>query len=434
MTVSCVMTGMKTRFRPALLYTCLVSGLASVAAQAEPATGPRASATRLAGLSQQELSYLFPHTARGPVALVEFADTAAGELPGINVVTRVKAPVTRLLKVLKDPAAYPRFMGTLDHVEVLSRKGSALVYDWSWDLSLFRLRGRNVMRVYEAPRGNARGGHRVTIDCLSGDLGTGRMLIRLLPHGDNASLMVLSLRLDLRNANYVARRAARAARSINRSASMALAYAMGFSLAHEAERVHRAAVPTADNAVAIAPPIDVPGLLPLLRRGDLLLLEMNGSALQRVAVLGRIHQPRSLVREIMLDAKSFGAALVPGSKAEVVAQRGDLTTFDWAIDLPLIGVSGRMKLRKGDPEIRISATSGALAGGRWSIETTALDKAVTLVSGSAAFDIRKSNLLLRALANADRYLAHGMTAASELMLLRALRKRARDLAGRRKAN
>ena len=51
-----------------------------------------------------------------------------------------------------------------------------------------------------------------------------------------------------------------------------------------------------------------------------------------------------------------------------------------------------------------------------------------MMSGWARFDLRKSSWLLRSLLNADPYLGHGMTAASEVMLLRALRSRSRKKA------
>jgi hypothetical protein len=125
----------------------------------------------------------------------------------------------------------------------------------------------------------------------------------------------------------------------------------------------------------------------------------------------------------MLDTDAFGSALMPGSEAKVVEKRAGVTTFDWDIDLPLVGVSGRMRMREGDPVVAVDAVGGALEGGRWNFETAELTREITMISGWASFDLRNSSWFLRALTDADPYLGHGMSAASQVMLMRALRSR-----------
>jgi hypothetical protein len=133
------------------------------------------------------------------------------------------------------------------------------------------------------------------------------------------------------------------------------------------------------------------------------------------------------VREVMLDADAFGAALLPGSAAEVVSKKGDSTTFDWEIDLPLVGVSGRMTMRDQTPVVAVEAVDGALRGGHWLFETTQLGKQATLIASWARFDIRSTSWFVRNLADADPFLGHGMSAASQIMLVRALRSRSTKL-------
>ena len=100
-------------------------------------------------------------------------------------------------------------------------------------------------------------------------LGRGRMLFRVHPRGAD-SLLVLSLRLDLREANFVARQVAKAARSVNRSANIGLAFSMALHTREEAERREHPnnGVASANaNAPALhKPPIDLPRLAPLLSR------------------------------------------------------------------------------------------------------------------------------------------------------------------------
>jgi hypothetical protein len=126
----------------------------------------------------------------------------------------------------------------------------------------------------------------------------------------------------------------------------------------------------------------------------------------------------------MRDANSFGSALVPGSEAKVVSQADGITQFDWSINLPLVGVGGRMRMQDQQSRLAIDATKGALQGGRWLFELTALGPKVTLVTGWARFDFSNSTWLLEKILSADPNFGVGMTGASEVMLMRALRSRA----------
>jgi hypothetical protein len=390
-----------------------------------------ARAERLQGLTRAELALLEPQLQSGPVALIEFTDGDEGALPGINVATIVHAPARDVMTLVEKPQAYPSFMHTLDKVDVVDRQGQSLVYDWRWQMALLTFEGRNSMTVYAPPPERADAGYRATIDSQSGDLGTGRISIRVLPRGDRESLLCISMRLDLRTANYVARKLAAAGRSINRSANMSLTYAMALSLRREAER--RAGFTPAEpgETELHKPAFDAKALRPLLERGDVVLLDMSGDHLNQIAAFGLIHRQRALVHDVLLDADGFGSALLPGSEAKVVSKEGEVTTFDWDIDLPLVGVSGRMRMKDHDPVVAVDAVDGALEGGRWNFETHTFGKNTTIVSTWASFDLRNSTWFVRKLADADPFLGHGLTAASEVMLVRALRTNAGKLAEER---
>lgn len=379
---------------------------------------------RLQSLTKAELQPLEAYLQTGPVALVEFADTDGDELPAIHMATIVHASAASLMTIIQKPETYPKFLRTLDHVDIADRKPDSVAYDWRWNMALLSLKGRNLMTWYAPPANRPEAGYRVTVDSQSGDLGTGRISIRVLPRSAHESLLVVSMRIDLRTANYVARRLALAARSINRTANMALTFAMSLGFRHEAERRAGYKTPPRTAEDLHKPALEDRAMMPLLVRGDLLLLDMSGDALNQIAVFGLIHEPQAQVRKVLLDSDSFGSALMPGSAAKLVSRNGTLATFDWNIDLPLVGVSGRMTMRDNNPRITVDAVDGAMQGGRWNFDTRALNKTVTLTAGWASFDLRKSTWFVRALCDADPYLGHGMSAASELMLMRALRSRA----------
>lgn len=400
-------------------------GPAPALAEKRVAAAHDARRDRLEGLDKDDLARLAPQLALGPVALVEFADMDADQLPAINVALSVNAPAGVLEALVAAPEGYPRFMPTLDAVDVLDRRGAAIVYDWSFDLTVLRMRGRNVMTVYPAAPERPEAGMRVTIDSTEGDLGRGRYVLRILPRGPSSSLLVLSMRLDLREANYVARQLAKAARSVNRSANLALAFSMALHFKTEAERRAKVTTHEATAPVGLTKPVfDLRALAPLLSRGDLVLLTTSGSRLDRLAVLGLVGATREKVHTAMRDARAFGSALVPGSAATVVSQHDGMTVFDWNIDLPLVGVEGRMRMSEASAQMAIDATSGALAGGQWRFELAPVGKRATLVTGWARFGFEDSTWLLEKLVESDPFLGHGIAAASEVMLVRALRSRA----------
>lgn len=414
-----------------VLAMCLLLGIGPTQAQGpqsdaapSPAAQPGAPRSeRLAGLSRAELQLLEPFLQNGPIALAEFTNDKDA-IPAINVATLVHAPAASVVSLIRDPRGYPRFMRTFDEVEMVQSGAAATVYDWRWQVSLLSLRGRNAMTVFAPPPEHADNGYRITIDSLAGDLGTGRTAIRVLPHGERECLLVISMRVDLRNANYVARQIAKAARSMNRSANMSLASAMMLSLRREAEKRAGYQPPARAAAGLTKPALDAQTALPLLMRGDLVLLDMTGDTLNQIAVFGVIMRDRALVREVMLDADSFGAALVPGSTAKVIARQGSTLTFEWDVNLPLVGVSGRMRMRDANPIVAVDAVEGALQGGRWNFETQELGQGATLIANWAKFDVRSSTWFVRKLAETDPYLGHGMSAAGEVMLVRALRSQA----------
>ncbi|HKP58164.1 MAG TPA: SRPBCC family protein [Polyangiales bacterium] len=393
-------------------------------AQAETRKAPTYDARRdrLEGLSKPELAGLAPLIDQGPVALIEFADMQADQLPAINIALRVNVGADQLTKLIVDPANYPHFMPTVDSVKVLDRAQNAIVYEWSFDLAVLHLSGRNTMTLYPTPPGRDTA-TRITIDSDQGDMGRGRFLYRIYPQAPNRSLLVVSMRLDLREANYVARQMAKAARSINRSANLALTMSMVLNLRREAERRAGYKPPDVPLRGLDKPVYDLRAVAPLLSRGDLLFFSMSGEQLNQVSVVGAIDQSIDKVAATMRDANAFGSALVPGSAAKIVSQVDGVTTFDWNIDLPLVGVSGQMRMRDQPPVVAIDATSGALQGGRWLFELSAPNPKVTVVTGWARFDFSNSTWLLEKILAADRAFGVGMTGASEVMLVRALRSR-----------
>lgn len=384
-------------------------------ARADPA---EAATAKLGYLSSSERALLSPYLDRGPLALVEFAEDT--ELPGLVAAARVHAPAERVLSVIRDVDAYPTFMPALDQVRVHSRRKRTTSYEWTWRTAVFTLKGNNVMTEYPAPPGGSGRPHAIGVRSVRGDLGAGRFMWQVFPEGPDRCLVVLASRIDMRRANWVAEKLSSGGNGVNRTINLSLVFLMLLSTQEEAQK--GLDVPASSTSRFLR----VPKLTRLLRRGDLVLLDTSKGRLKSVRFLGRMGRRERIVRTVMTDPEAFGAALLQGSRAKVVAEDDKGVTFDWEIPLPLVGSSGRMRLvERGSGVIAVDAVSGGLAGGKWRFATHGRGGDTILV-GWARFDPGKTSWLLRRLVDGVPFFREGVSAASQIMVIRSIRGRVRD--------
>jgi hypothetical protein len=405
------------RFSLALLILALFG--VSLPAFAQEADSP-ALDSPLRGFSPDEMARIEPLLDDGVVALVEQNQM----LPGIHLAAIVHAPADSIADIVAAPSEYPRFMPAVSDVTERERHETTVAFSWRWRTSIFALGGEATLTRFSPPPEQSIRGHRVVIERTSGDLGQGRDVWRIIPRGPRESLVTLSTRMDLREANYLTRNMGSASNSLSRSINLAMAFGTLSRTKIEAERRASFVAPPVER-VLDRPDIDLRRVEPLLRRGDLLLVEIDGTELVQAAVATRVRHEEARVRQIILDPVSFTQALINGSQASVRQRGEDGTLFDWRVDMPLVGTSGTMRLREAeDRRIHLDAEGGALAGGRWRFETQpGVAANVTMVLGWASFDVGDANFLLRAVVDADPAFRPGLSAATEIMMARALRIR-----------
>jgi hypothetical protein len=381
----------------------------------------------LATFTPTELAQIRPLLDTGVVSMVEWA--YGTELPAVVIAAHVDAPADVVAAVIGDPAHYPDFMAALDAVNVTSDATNegvrALSYSWDWQASIFTLHGDNTMEVYVPPTDQPDRGYRFVVRSTGGDLGIGRTVWRVVPDG-TGSIVMSSSRMDLRDANYIARSLAAASSSVNRSINVALAFSMVLRTRAEAERRAghvRAHLPDPTGEPA-RPPIDPITLAPMLMRGDLLWVEStDGTDQGRVVAITRLPQVRDQVRAAILDPGGFTAGLLQGAHANILEAGPEGTRFAWGIDLPLVGTSGEMLMSEhADGVLCLDATDGALEGAAWRFELTPRDYG-TLVMAWGTFDLGSGLWLIDVVQGADPSFRPGLSASAELMMMRGLRYR-----------
>ena len=193
---------------------------------------------------------------RGPVALVELVKDET--LPSVLVATYVEASADQVASIVSNPKEYPKFMKTLDHVEVLSQNPTQIAYKWSWQTGVLFLEGENRMTSFPPPAGHPELGYRISVKSERGQLGEGRLLWRVFPAGEKRSLLMLAMRVDMREANFVMKQLEAAAKSVNRSVNLALCYVMVLGTKREAERRNGRPPVAHGNVVFEAPKYDLP--------------------------------------------------------------------------------------------------------------------------------------------------------------------------------
>ncbi|MGF1469804.1 MAG: SRPBCC family protein, partial [Sandaracinaceae bacterium] len=388
----------------------------------------RAQAARRPSLGPTERARLAPLAARGLVGAVELR--RGGLLSGMVLMTEVRASPSVVASVVGDPAAYPRFMPAVSEVTVTERSAASTAFRWRWRTAVFSFAGRAFLTSYPPPADRPEQGYRIELRRTSGDLGEGREVFRILPHGPGRSLLVHASRMDIRDANYLTRRVVGRNRSINRSVALAIATGTVLRTRLEAER--RAGrsprpAPRRDASSLRAPDVDPRPLLGLLRRSDVLFIEVEGATFVQTAILSRIPKDEARVRTAMLDPEAFTAGLSEATRVVATRRSPDGTAFDWVFDVPLIGSRGSMLLREEGSTIALDGTRGALDGGRWRFRHRGLPDGSTAVLGWAAFDVADGSFLLRAIVNADPAFRPGLSSAMLVMMSRALRIRARSV-------
>jgi hypothetical protein len=402
----------------------LCSSVTAARSHAQDTPAPVVQADRpLATFTPAELAVLEPLLASGVVSLVEFA--YGEELPAVVIACIVEASADEVARVIGDPAAYPTFMPALDSVAVTTTEGDAQSYDWTWQTSIFTLRGQNTMQRYAPPPDHPERGYRFVMRQVAGDLGTGRTVWRVVPRGEGRSLIMSSSRMDLRDSNYIARQLAAASSTVNRAINVALAFSMVLRTRGEAERrvsFTRARVLDAGDDPE-EPAIATEPMEAMLLRGDLMWVETSdGTDQGRVVAIGRMHTDEARTRTAILDPAGFTQGFLQGAHAtSLEAETG--SRFEWGIDLPLVGTRGVMHMtERPDTVIALDGESGALEGARWRFRTTPRDYG-TLVTAWGRFDLAEGLWLVRVVQDADAAFRPGLSASAELMMLRGLRAR-----------
>lgn len=349
---------------------------------------------------------------------MEFA--SRGDVPAVHAAGYVKASAADVLQNLLDARTHTRFFALMDSTRLHHDAGSMAAYQWQWRQGELKAKGETVLTRFVDPTRVASHGGMIELKHTQGDIGKGRVRVRVLPAGAKDSLIVVSNRVDLREGSYIGRSLTDTSPSLNRSLNISLALAT-------ISRLQKAfGMSQFTNSSQTAPLSLLPSLGPLLRRGDLLWTQTNTLHNSKVFMLGRTRTTQEKLLDLMEHPESFAQVLMDSHQTKITHQADHTTTLHWQVDGPLFGTEGVMRLTRMPTGVSIEATHGSMKGGHWRFESLNLPWGEAALWGEARFDPSQTSWFISEITQRDPSLLPGIRASSQILALRAIRSYTRS--------
>lgn len=377
---------------------------------------------RIRGLNDDERAALMPLLERGSVAVVE--SNPDGTLKQVSVAHIIRAPQAAVFALVSQPETYPSFMPNISATRVVERRNNMVAYEWSWRGVLVEMGGANAMTLY-APR-------RIDIEATRGDLGRGRFRWDFHALPDGRTLAVHSVYSDMRSANYILRQLIESDRSMMHAMNLSTALVLMMGVKTKVEQIagtgdgrRPSGGVSGSGDLRDVGSLVTPGMLPLLRRGEVALVQMDSRGRMRQSTaFGRVPGATpDAVRGVVANPRDFPRVMPHVESVEIVNEPGGTgTLFDWELAFPVINVTGRMRLTSGERgRVLLEAPEGDLQGGRWMWEVPQVGGETIAVYSSRA-NLARANWILGRLIGREPFFLHGLSCASNLVAVRAIQQ------------
>jgi hypothetical protein len=280
--------------------------------------------------------------------LVFFDEPRAGRATPVLAAALVRAPASRLLAVMLDPAAYQRAVPSFRKAEVIARRGTELQVAWELEVPLWNLEGKLWLRP--VPGG-------VDLELAEGDLAPGLFRLRTRPAGEGLLLWVEG-HANMREANWATRRLVKRSPLAEPAMTATAAWVLLRALILEAERSPAGVDPRRQPSVALAPPplqsLDGTALGRLARdklpAGQTVAAVRSRSSgrLDRVEVAAVTRFTADSVRRALTDGRRWRA--LPGWH-EVKALPAKAPAQTWEVDsrFPFVDFDAVWSIQPGPP-------------------------------------------------------------------------------------
>lgn len=172
---------------------------------------------------------------------------------------------------------------------------------------------------------------------------------------------------------------------------------------------------------------DVTVFLPLLRSGDVTLVESRPDGkLKQVTVLGLVSAPPQRVWDALTDYAHYREFMPSLAEFEIVRREGDEVVAAYEVEVPGSNLEYRLRHRHRPParvDISLADTDGDIRTGAWRWELVACPGGQqTIVLYTLFTDVRESSWIVRQVLKSQPAMEHAMNVATGLLTLSAVRR------------
>ena len=387
---------------------------------------------KLRTLDTATLKGLAPLAAKGELVLIEAG--SGGRLTQVTWVAVAKATPNHVLDVIAVPEDYPKFVPNLVQVDVLQRDGKLTDVEWELEVPFVNLKGVNRVQD-DRPK-------TVRYWPVRGDIRRGAWQWEAVDLGDGRSVVASYVYQDVRDASWFLRKLIDARPTLEHAAVLATSLVMLKAVCDEAGRRagHRVVGrPKKRSRAAIridSVTRDLKGgvhraLMPLTSRGEVALVQSRpDGTLKQVVVLGLVGASPDAVHAVAADPTKYPEFLPTVAGIEVLERTASRVEYIHRFAVPLIelSVTSEMRYLPGR-RITLRILGGDLKRGHYAWEFLPADGAArTLTLFYAATDIRERSWFLEKLVEREPYFEHGLNVGLGLVSVRAVGRRAEELA------
>jgi hypothetical protein len=387
------------------------------------ALGPAAAVKAPGGFSKDEVKAIAPLLRRhGVVGLAESKPNGAPK--AMTLAVRVKAPRKQVFEVFEDPENFYYLSTLFKENEVIEKHDNNQAWSWASRHKLFSFTGTNTIALFP-PR-------RADVKVVDSTIGSGDFTFTLYPDGDEHTIVVLQGLLDVQTSEWLIRFLLGGNPSMRQAMNVAIGIVVVKGVQAMAERMaagkpldkHRTRGKSGGTPRAIRVK-ELEALAPLLVRGQVVLTDSyRGGRLRQATVIEAFDVP---AKEIM------GAVSAPENYPKMIKAIDEVTVhdrstpgevdFSWSFGFSVFSLGSRNKMTAVKDGVLVEAYEGDLGGAawRWQIVPTAANRSVVVYHGYA--DIQKAGYILKKTYRREPYLEHGIIAGSNMVMVRAVRKR-----------
>ncbi len=185
--------------------------------------------------------------------------------------------------------------------------------------------------------------------------------------------------------------------------------------------------PVTPSLESVAERQDVTAFLPLLRSGDLTLVESRSDGkLKQVTVLGLVAAPPQRVWDALTDYAHYRDFMPSLAEFEIVRREGDEVVAAYEVEVPGSNLEYRLRHRHRPPtrvDISLADADGDIRTGAWRWDLVACAGGQhTIVLYTLYTDVRESSWIVRQVLKSQPAMEHAMNVATGLLTLSAVRR------------